>query len=71
MRSFEAVTGPKQDRWLARTVGALLGLIAVVLGCALRSRRLTPEVRLLAAGSAAALAVADISAVLRVGVSRV
>ena len=24
MRSFEAVTGPKADRWLVKTVGALL-----------------------------------------------
>jgi hypothetical protein len=24
MRSFEAVTGPKQDHWLVKTVGALV-----------------------------------------------
>lgn len=31
MRSFEAVTGPKTDRWLVQTVGALVGVLGGAL----------------------------------------
>jgi hypothetical protein len=58
MRSFEAVTGPKADRWLVKTVGALVAVIGCALGLASR-RRLAPEIVLVAAGSAAALATID------------
>ena len=32
MRSFEAITGPKVDRWLVKTVGALVAVIGVRAG---------------------------------------
>lgn len=57
--SFEAVTGPKADDWLVRTVGSLLGVVGGVLISAGRRRRITPEVRALAVGSAGALAAID------------
>src|ERR687897_547956 len=40
MRSFEAVTGPKVDRWLVKTVGALVAVIGCAL--ALANRRISP-----------------------------
>lgn len=59
MRSFEAVTGPKTDRWLVQTVGALLGVIGGVLVRAGSRGRVSPEIRALAAGSALTLAAVD------------
>jgi hypothetical protein len=59
MRSFEAVTGPKVDRWLVKTVGALVAVIGSGLALASRRRQLAPELMLVAAGSAAALATID------------
>ena len=59
MRSFEAITGPKVDRWLVKTVGALVAVIGSALALASRHRQLAPEVVLVAAGSAAALATID------------
>lgn len=55
MRSFLAVTGPKADLWLVRTVGGLVGVVGGVLLAAGRRERVTPEIRWLGAGSAAAL----------------
>ncbi len=59
MRTFEAVTGPKVDRWLVKTVGALVAVIGSALALASRRRQLAPEIVLVAAGSAAALATID------------
>jgi hypothetical protein len=59
MRSFEAVTGPKVDRWLVKTVGALVAVIGSGLALASRRRQLAPELVLVAAGSAVALATID------------
>jgi hypothetical protein len=59
MRTFEAVTGPKTDRWLVKTVGVLVGVIGATLILAGRRRRVGPEPALLAAGSAAGLAAVD------------
>lgn len=60
VRSFEAVTGPKADRWLVKTVGALVATTGLALALAGRRRRLAPEVVLVAAGNAAALAAIDV-----------
>lgn len=60
MRSFEAVTGPKPERWLVKTVGGLIGVIGGVLASAGARRRLTPELAILGAGSAAVLAGIDV-----------
>jgi hypothetical protein len=60
MRSFEAVTGPKVDTWLVKTVGLLLTVIGLVEASAGVRRTLAPEVSLLGVGSAAALATVDI-----------
>jgi hypothetical protein len=63
-RSFAAVTGPKRDVWLVRTVGALTTAIAIpMLRAALRPQR-QPEIEQLANTSAAAFAAVDIGYVL-------
>jgi hypothetical protein len=65
IRSFEAVTGPKVDRWLVKTVGVLIAVIGGVL--ALSGRRGVPSVdaRRLAVGSAAGLTGVDVVYVAR------
>ena len=65
VESFLAVTGPKTDLWLVYTVGALVGVVGAVLLAAARSGRVTPEVALLAVGSALALAAIDVTFVAR------
>ncbi|HEX8310415.1 MAG TPA: hypothetical protein VF614_03790 [Chthoniobacteraceae bacterium] len=58
--SFLAVTGPKTDLWLVRTVGLLVTVIGVALLLAGRRRAVTPEIEVLAIGSALALMMIDI-----------
>ena len=60
MRSFEAVTGPKVDKWLVRTVGVLVAAIGGALISAGARRAVTPEIAGLAIGSAAGLALIDV-----------
>ncbi|ACZ38975.1 hypothetical protein [Sphaerobacter thermophilus] len=65
LRTFMAVTGPKVDGWLVKTVGALITVVGGVLMLAGLRRRVSPEVRLLAVGSAAGLAAIDVVYVAR------
>ena len=58
-RSFQAVTGPKRDFWLVKTVGVIVAAIGAVLGMAVNKRRVTPEIRTLAVATAAGLAAID------------
>ncbi|MFB3816445.1 MAG: hypothetical protein ACE147_02165 [Candidatus Methylomirabilales bacterium] len=69
--TFEAVTGPKTDRWLVRTVGLLIAISGAVLLLAAASRRVTPEIVALAAGQALALAGVDLVYGLRGRIARV
>jgi len=71
IRSFEWVTGPKADRWLVKTVAGLLTVIAVALLGAAKERRITPELEVVATGSAAVLATIDVVYVSRRRISRV
>jgi hypothetical protein len=71
MRSFEAVTGPKVDRWLVKTVAGLLSVTGVALLGAARERRVTPELEAIGAGSAAVLATIDVVYVARKRISPV
>jgi hypothetical protein len=70
-RSFQAVTGPKVDVWLVKTVGVLVAAIGGALGCAGWHRRITPEIRRLAVGSALGLAGIDVVYVAKGRISRV
>ena len=58
-RSFEAVTGPKADFWLVRTVGINVAAIGAGLALAIRRGALSPEMRATALVAAAGLGVVD------------
>jgi hypothetical protein len=59
-RSFERVTGPKADFWLAQTVGVLIGSIGLGLAQSFRRRgEPPPELRTIAMSTAAGLALVD------------
>lgn len=62
--SFQAVTGPKTDLWLVRTVGVLVTVIGAVLVTVARRRNFSIEITLLAIGSALGLAAIDVIYVL-------
>ena len=59
IESFERVTGPKTDRWLVRTVGALVTVIGASLSLAARDDPARRETVVRAAGSALALGTID------------
>jgi hypothetical protein len=69
--TFQMVTGPKTDLWLAQTVGVLIGVIGLVLLAALWRGWATAEVVLLATGSALALTGIDIVFVVQQVISRI
>jgi len=71
IRSFEWISGPKVDRWLVKTVSALIAVIGSVIGLAAWRRRLTPEIELLGVGSSLALATIDVIYVARRRIRRV
>lgn len=71
IRSFELVTGPKADRWLVKTAGVLIAVIGAALTLAGRRRSVTPELRLLAVGSALGLTGIDVVYVARGRISKV
>jgi hypothetical protein len=71
MRSFEAVTGPKVDKWLVRTVGVLVAAIGGALISAGARRAVTPEIAGLAIGSAAGLGLIDVIYASRGRISRI
>ena len=71
LRSFEWITGPKVDGWLVKTVGALVSVVGGVLGLAAHRRRLTPQMELLALGTALSLAAVDVVTVSRRRIRRV
>lgn len=70
-RSFEAISGPKSDYWLVRTVGGMLAVVGTEIGLAGWRRRLTPEIVGLAIGSSAVLAVIDVVYTAKRRISRV
>src|SRR3712207_8805835 len=47
-RAFEAVTGPKLEWWLVKTVGVIVTVVGGVLLSGARRNRVTPELRALA-----------------------
>ena len=60
IESFIWISGPKYDIWLVKTVGIVLAVIGISLASAALKKRVTPEITLLALGSAAGLAWVDI-----------
>jgi len=71
MPSFEALTGPKIDRWLVKTVGVLVTVTGAAIASAGVRRRITPETRLLAMASSLGLAAIDVAYARRRRISRV
>lgn len=61
-RSFEAVTGPKEDFWLVRTVGGLAAATGASLGAAVVRGRRRPETVVLALTSGLVFLAADLRA---------
>jgi hypothetical protein len=70
-RTFEAVTGRKRDDWLVKTLAAFIIPVGAALALAARRPEPSPEARLLAAGSATALGLADLIYVLRGRIPRI
>lgn len=60
MGSFLAVTGPKTDLWLVKTVAGLLCVAGLVLLLAGLRRRVTIDIRILGMGFATVLALVDL-----------
>src|SRR4051812_29145559 len=60
LRSFEAVTGPKLERWLVKTVGLLVTAIGATLLVGARGPAAERTMRVLGVSSAAALAGIDL-----------
>lgn len=60
IRTFMAVTGPKTDLWLVKTVGVLVTAIGATILCAAYRDRIDLEILVLAVGSAAALTAIDV-----------
>jgi hypothetical protein len=58
--SFQAVTGAKTDLWLVKTVGLLICVIGAAVWVSSRQRIPPPEIVVLAAGGALALAYVDV-----------
>ena len=65
MRSFMAVTGPKTDLWLVRTVGVLVTAIAIPILLAAMNQRINPDIVILAIGSALGLTAIDVVYVMK------
>jgi hypothetical protein len=59
-RGFEALTGPKPEWWLVKTVGLTVTVAGAAIGSAARHDRITPEIELLATGTAASLGAIDV-----------
>jgi hypothetical protein len=71
-RSFERLTGPKVDFWLAQSVGVMVAAIGAGLGHAASQRQqVSPELRTVAMTSAAGLTLIDVIFVARRRISRV
>jgi hypothetical protein len=70
-RTFEAVTGPKKDFWLAQTVGVLVASVGSTLVLASKRGPVGQDARWLAASSAAGLAAIDVVYVARGRISKV
>jgi hypothetical protein len=60
LRSFERVSGPKVDRWLVKTFGALTAVVGASLLLAARERAPSRTPEYLGMGSAGAIAVAEL-----------
>jgi hypothetical protein len=70
-RSFLKVTGPKNDLWLVHAVGSLVTASGVVLLRSAAKKRVTPEIQMLAAGSALGLAAVELHSIWRGAIRKI
>ena len=70
-RGFEAVTGPKRDYWLVRTVGLLAAAIGATLLSGTRRDEPSPETALLGLAAGASFTAVDLVYVARRRISPV
>jgi hypothetical protein len=68
---FQAMTGPKTDLWLVKTVGLLAVVIGITIGLAARRRSASVEMIVLSVLSAVAFASIDIIYALLGTISRI
>jgi hypothetical protein len=61
IRTFQAVTGPKVDLWLVKTVGALVAVVGLTIVLAALSGTVGMAILVLSVVSAAALCIVDIN----------
>jgi energy-converting hydrogenase Eha subunit E len=71
IRTFEAVTGPKADDWLVKTVGVQVAVVGAVLVLAGSRGEVSPEIVALATGSALGLMGIDVWYVARGVIPRI
>jgi drug/metabolite transporter (DMT)-like permease len=71
LRTFIAVTGPKTDIWLVKTVGSLLVVIGIALIVGSNGEEIKPNTICLGVLSALALALVDIYYALRKIISKI
>ena len=71
IRSFMAVTGPKTDIWLVRTVGLLVTAVGLTIACAAAQHSFTTPILVLAISSSLALLCIDNIYVFRGVISRI
>ncbi len=71
MESFERVSGPKTDKWLAKTTGGLIAAVGVALIAGSFDRRSARTLRLLGLASAVALGASDVINSIRGRVSKI
>jgi hypothetical protein len=65
IRSFMAVTGPKVDLWLVKTVGVIVTAIGATICLAVWRREVSSQTMFLATASAAGLMAIDVIYVLK------
>jgi hypothetical protein len=71
LRSFERVTGPKVDKWLVRTFGALISAVGAALIAGAFEPKPSRAITILGIGSAVALGAADLIYAARGRISKV
>lgn len=71
MRSFEAVSGPKTDKWLVRTVAGLLVTVGLAQLRAARDADSAGYAKLLGIGTAGTLAAIDLTYAAQGRISRI
>jgi hypothetical protein len=71
LRTFEAITGPKTDKWLVRTVGILVATIGTGLTWSGIGRCIHPALETMGVGSALGLGAIDVVYASRGVISRI